>query len=56
MEPFRFPVYLPFLFVAGQCWLCEEPGARVKVWFRAGEPAVWALACDEHATRLELAS
>jgi hypothetical protein len=36
------------------CWLCDGPTAGVKVWMRVGDCPVFALACAEHRTRLEL--
>jgi hypothetical protein len=39
-----------------ECWRCGEHATAYKIWFRVLEEAVWDHACDEHSTKLTLAT
>lgn len=36
------------------CWLCDDRSGWARVYFRAGDTALWLPACREHRTALTL--
>jgi hypothetical protein len=50
----QYPAMWAEIMQDGDCWQCGGPGPHARIWFLAGERAVWGSACHAHRTELEL--